>query len=86
MGSGLDAGGGCDMKISIIVCTRNRAPAILECLTSIAVAVSASSADHVELVVVDNGSEDDTGKVIKMWAASTATRCALFSRQEKVFQ
>lgn len=65
------AGGGRAMKISIIVCTRNRAHAIHECLQSIAVAASALSADQVELVIVDNASEDDTGNVIKEWAVAS---------------
>ena len=58
------------MKVSLIVCTRNRAHAITGCLASIADALSHASPVDAEIVVVDNASEDDTSTVVQQWAAS----------------
>jgi glycosyltransferase involved in cell wall biosynthesis len=60
------------MKLSVIVCTRNRAYAITECLDSIAAALANASPLDAEIVVVDNGSTDDTPAIIKGWVASCA--------------
>ena len=60
------------MKVSVIVCTRNRVHAITACLDSIAVALSHVSPVTAEIVVVDNGSSDDTFAVVQKWAASCA--------------
>lgn len=58
------------MKVSVIVCTRNRSHAIVGCLESIAAALSHASPVDAEIVVVDNASEDDTSAVVKAWASS----------------
>jgi glycosyltransferase involved in cell wall biosynthesis len=50
--------------ISIIVPTRNRAGSLLRTLTSIAKEVRAPK-DQVEVIVVDNGSIDDTAKICR---------------------
>ena len=55
-----------NIKISIIVCTRNRAYAIERCLDSIATALSVARID-AELLVVDNGSTDETAARVKAW-------------------
>jgi glucosyl-dolichyl phosphate glucuronosyltransferase len=47
--------------ISIIIPTRNRAGALLQAMTSIAAVVAIR--DAVEIIVVDNGSIDDTAKI-----------------------
>jgi glycosyltransferase involved in cell wall biosynthesis len=60
------------MKLSVIVCTQNRAYAITGCLDSIAAALSNASPVDAEIVVVDNASEDDTSVVVKKWLESCA--------------
>lgn len=57
------------MKLSIIVVTKNRAHALVNCLDSIAVSVNCASAD-AELIVVDNGATDDTFERSSGWASS----------------
>lgn len=57
------------MKLSIIVCTRNRAHAIGPCLDSIARSLSRAPPGEAEIVVVDNASEDGTTQVVRGWAA-----------------
>ena len=58
------------MKVSVIVGTKNRARSVVACLNSIAAAVSKSAPGDVEIIVVDNGSTDDTSLVIQNWAAT----------------
>jgi glycosyltransferase involved in cell wall biosynthesis len=58
------------MKLSVIVATRNRAHAIRPCLDSIATAFDKAAALDAEIVVVDNGSSDDTTEIIKAWAGT----------------
>jgi GT2 family glycosyltransferase len=60
------------MKLSIIVCTRNRAYAITPCLDSIAEALANAAPVDAEIIVIDNRSEDNTHAVVQEWAA----RCA----------
>ncbi len=57
------------MKLSIIICTFNRAYAIAPCLDSIAAAVAHAGA-QAEIVVVDNASTDSTSLTVKDWAKS----------------
>ena len=56
------------MKLSVIVCTRNRAHALADCLNSIAAALSAAAPVDAEIVVVDNASTDNTGDTVRQWA------------------
>ncbi|MCB9988470.1 MAG: glycosyltransferase [Rhodospirillales bacterium] len=56
------------MKISVIICTRNRAHAITPCLDSVAAALGKAQPVTAEIVVVDNGSTDDTSARVKEWA------------------
>lgn len=58
--------------LSLIVCTRNRAPALGPTLDSIARAAGEAPDAGLELVLVDNGSTDDTMAFAGNWAA-TAT-------------
>ena len=60
------------MKLSVIVCTRNRAHAVIECLNSIEHALSQAMPVDAEIVVIDNASIDDTASILKEWA----TQCA----------
>ncbi|MFV0625034.1 glycosyltransferase family 2 protein [Sphingomonas sp. ac-8] len=54
------------MDISLIVCTRNRAPQLAGCLAAVA---GLRFAGRWELVMVDNGSTDATRAVIETFAA-----------------
>jgi glycosyltransferase involved in cell wall biosynthesis len=58
------------VDLSVIVCTRNRAEALRGCLESLSRAVSNSPNVRSEIVVVNNGSTDDTRDVISAWAHS----------------
>jgi glycosyltransferase involved in cell wall biosynthesis len=62
------------MKLSVILCTRNRAHAIVGCLDSIAEALANASVAHgdAEIVVIDNRSHDNTPAILKEWAARSA--------------
>lgn len=57
------------MKLSVIICTRNRTTAIAACLQSVISSLELATS-NAEVLVVDNGSTDDTAKV----AADIATR------------
>jgi GT2 family glycosyltransferase len=57
------------MKLSIIIATRNRAHAIEGCLDSIPPALVKAGPVDAEIVVVDNGSTDDTAQIVTQWAA-----------------
>ena len=48
------------MRLSVIVCTKNRARNITPCLDSIAAAFSLAAPLDAEIVIVDNGSTDNT--------------------------
>lgn len=60
------------MKLSIIVATRNRAQAIRQCLDSVAAALAKAGLSDAEIVVVDNGSTDDTAAVLEAWSSASA--------------
>jgi len=59
------------MKLSVIVTTRNRANAVVRCLDSIAAARARAAPLDAEIVVVDNGSTDDTAARLGAWAAAS---------------
>lgn len=52
------------MKVSIIICTQNRAPSLAKTLQSFG-RVNIPSGWNPELIVVDNGSTDETASVVK---------------------
>jgi glycosyltransferase involved in cell wall biosynthesis len=56
------------MKLSVIVSTRNRAHAITGCLDSIAASLAKAAPLDAEIVVVDNGSQDATSRIVEQWA------------------
>ncbi|HKU86616.1 MAG TPA: glycosyltransferase [Casimicrobiaceae bacterium] len=65
--------------ISVVVCTRDRARRLSTCLHHLALARSACS--HVsEIVVVDNGSRDDTRDIVHAHAETLPIRCVLEAR------
>ncbi len=57
------------MKISVLVCTRDRADTLVGCLESIKVAIFNIAPTPAEIVVVDNGSTDHTVTVVAAFAA-----------------
>jgi len=67
------------MKLSVIVCTRNRAHAIAGCLASIVAAFAAASPLDAEIVVVDNGSQDQTSAIVEQWARGSSYPVRLLS-------
>lgn len=56
--------------ISVVVPTYNAGPYIAECLTSII----AQEVDRLEVVVVDDGSSDDTAAIVTKYTQNTAVR------------
>jgi glycosyltransferase involved in cell wall biosynthesis len=71
------------MKVAVIVCTRNRAYAILKCLQSIQEAIAHAGPVDAEIIVVDNGSTDETATTIKKWASSCTCPVQLLSEPER---
>jgi glycosyltransferase involved in cell wall biosynthesis len=71
------------MKLAVIVCTRNRAYAILECLQSIQDAISSAGPVDAEIIVVDNGSTDETAAMVKHWAGRCPFPVQLLSEPMK---
>lgn len=61
------------MKISIIVCTRDRVASLLETLDSVVRAIGAAPEAEAEIIVVDNGSRDGTDTALKRWSASVSS-------------
>jgi glycosyltransferase involved in cell wall biosynthesis len=59
------------MMLSVLVATRNRAHVIVSCLNSIAAAFINAGPIDAEIVVVDNGSTDDTAAVLKAWVSAS---------------
>jgi glycosyltransferase involved in cell wall biosynthesis len=57
------------MKISVIVCTRNRVSSLLQCLVSIDAAARYAALAAAEIVVLDNGSSDNTSAEVRSWAS-----------------
>lgn len=55
--------------ISLLVCTRNRASSLPALLHSVGLAVHNAFDLSVEIVIVDNGSVDQTAAVLTSWAA-----------------
>ena len=70
------------MRLSVIVATRNRAHAIRACLDSIAAAFAKAAPLDAEIVVVDNGSRDDTSARVTQWAAAGALPVQLVAEPE----
>jgi glycosyltransferase involved in cell wall biosynthesis len=59
------------MKVSVVICTRNRGNSIIHCLASIDAAARKASLADAEIVVVDNASDDDTPSAVRSWAISS---------------
>jgi len=65
-------------QVSVLLCTRNRAPDLKETLVSLG-QVQPPEGIEAEVVVIDNGSTDETGEVVANakipWA--TSVRCVI---------
>ena len=66
-------------ELSIIVCTRNRADTLLSCLQSIETSVAAQDDVDVELLVIDNGSTDDTAALVRGWQQAATVKSRLLN-------
>jgi glycosyltransferase involved in cell wall biosynthesis len=71
------------MKLSVIIATRNRADAIPGCLDSIAIAFSNAASVDAEIVIVDNGSSDNTSAVIQEWMTANNVPIKALSEPRK---
>ncbi|MEF0941314.1 glycosyltransferase family 2 protein [Rhizobium sp. BR 362] len=71
------ASGGRDPAASFIVCTRNRAEALEACIRSIEATCRSHASMTSELVVVDNGSTDDTAERLARLAATSGMTITL---------
>jgi glycosyltransferase involved in cell wall biosynthesis len=65
------------MQLSLVICTRNRASQLAESLRSL---TKLQYPDPWELVIVDNGSKDETPEVIKRFTASLPLKTVIESR------
>jgi GT2 family glycosyltransferase len=65
------------MKLSVVICTRNRAQALIHCLESIDVAARRAGLTDAEIVVTDNGSSDGTPDMVRSWAAGASVAVRL---------
>jgi glycosyltransferase involved in cell wall biosynthesis len=74
-------GGEEGLKLSVIVTTKNRARHIAPCLDSIAAAFALAAPLDAEIVIVDNGSADNTAAVIDGWARANAVPVQALSQR-----
>ncbi|WP_298093136.1 glycosyltransferase [uncultured Sphingomonas sp.] len=56
--------------VSLLICTRNRSASLVATLASVAHAATCSPEVAVEVILVDNGSSDDTPTVLAAWRAA----------------
>ncbi len=71
------------MKLSVIVCTHNRAYALAACLDSIAGSISAAQPVEAEIVVVSNACTDNTSQLVTEWAKQHAFSVRLLDEPKK---
>ncbi|RYE09984.1 MAG: glycosyltransferase family 2 protein [Hyphomicrobiales bacterium] len=71
------------MEISAIVCTRNRSKAIEGSLASIVAALEQVQPVEAELLVVNNGSTDDTAAIVRAFAARSSIPVRLVDEPAK---
>jgi glycosyltransferase involved in cell wall biosynthesis len=61
------------IDVSLLICTRDRAPSLRRLLASLSDALNAAGDMAVEIVIVDNGSVDDTTALVEEWRATQVT-------------
>ena len=71
------------VDVSVVICTRNRAPALHASLESVATAARACKDIETELVLVDNASSDDTQAVVRTWAETAGLKVVLVREARK---
>jgi glycosyltransferase involved in cell wall biosynthesis len=71
------------MKLSVIICTRNRSHAVVGCLESVVKAIDNTMPIEAEIVVVDNGSTDDTSATVTNFSETCAVPIKLVSEPRK---
>src|SRR5262245_26539888 len=68
--------------LSVIVCTRDRRPGLMRCLESVLASAQASAWPvEMEIVVVDDGSEDGTAEAVQAFAAKERRAAVRLIRQ-----
>lgn len=69
------------MKLSLIICTRNRGRFLPQCLSNIP--LKQLEQDNTELLLVNNGSTDNTANILQDFASKTPTRIKVISEPDK---
>ncbi len=62
-------------RVSVVICTRNRSALLDRCLRRIADVATVAGDPAAEILVVDNGSTDDTAAVAERWSSTLDLRC-----------
>ena len=60
------------MDASLIICTLNRSASLIKCLDALLHSINQAMPFTVEIVVVDNGSSDDTPEKVAAWSARSS--------------
>jgi glycosyltransferase involved in cell wall biosynthesis len=76
----LSINGAPSLALSLLVPTRNRAPSLRPMLRSLERALAATAVP-LEILIVDNGSTDETATVVEQWVAAGPGRHRLFIKQ-----
>lgn len=58
------------IDVSLLICTRDRAASLARLLASVSAALAGARDIAVEVIVVDNGSVDDTARYVEDWRAT----------------
>lgn len=62
------------LGVSVVICTRNRAASLVATLEALQAAAARVPHISLEVIVVDNGSTDDTSATLKAWADGAAIK------------
>ena len=57
-------------QVTLLICTRNRAPSLAATLASITRAATVAQGIAIEVIVVDNGSSDETPSLLRQWQSA----------------
>ena len=71
------------MRLSIIVCTYNRAYSLIPCLDSIVAAIASLPTPDAEIIIVNNASTDNTADLLQHWANDCAIPIQLLYEEKK---